>query len=105
MGKALDILRHIEELYVTEPDFDKLDRMAENNPERLEAWEKAFAEYDLIDVLNAVDAFWEFKSSKSRPSVAQIKAKLNAREVEKVVTDKIREKALATSTSKRLITF
>lgn len=95
MGKALDILRHIEELYVAEPDFDKLDRMVENNPERLEAWEKAFADYDLIDVLNAVDAFWEFKSSKSRPSVAQIKAKLNAREVEKVVADKVQDKALA----------
>ncbi len=95
MGKALDILRHIEELYVAEPDFDKLDRMVENNPERLDAWEKAFADYDLIDVLNAIDAFWEFKSSKSRPSVVQIKAKLNAREVEKVVTDKVQDKALA----------
>lgn len=79
MQKALEILKHIEELYVAEPDFSKLERMAENNPERVQAWEDAFEKYDLVDVLNAVDDFWNFKSSKSKPSVAQLRAVLVSR--------------------------
>lgn len=78
MEKALEILKHIEELYVVEPDFGKIERMAQNNPERVKAWQDAFDDYDVTDVLLAIDNFWNYQTSKSRPSVAQIKAKLNA---------------------------
>ena len=74
----MEILKHIEELYVVEPDFGKIERMAQNNPERVKAWQDAFDDYDVTDVLLAIDNFWNYQTSKSRPSVAQIKAKLNA---------------------------
>ncbi len=82
MEKALEILKHIEELYVAEPDLAKIERMAENNPERVGAWEEAFAPYDLADILAAIDDFWQFKNSKSRPNVAQITAVLTAKKVD-----------------------
>ena len=86
MEKALEILKHLDELYVEQPDFSKLEKMAQNNPERVQAWEDAFREYDLVDVLNAIDEFWNFKSSKSKPSVHQIRAMLTSKkDVEKVV--------------------
>ena len=79
MEKGLKILRHIEELYVEHPDFSKLEKMARNNPERVKAWNDAFKEYNLDDVLNTIDEYWNFKSSKSKPSVHQIKAMLVAK--------------------------
>lgn len=83
MEKALEILKHIEELYANDPDTAKIEKMAIKNPERVGMWEQAFKDYDLTDVLLAIDKYWEFKSNKSRPSVAQLKATLNAREVER----------------------
>ena len=83
MEKALEILKHIEELYVAEPNLAKLEKMAYNNPERVQAWEDAFKEYDLSDILDAIDNYWEYKSSKSKPSVAHIKAILNVRKADK----------------------
>lgn len=85
--KAKEILKHIEELYTAEPDFDNLEKMFEKNPERLEMWEKAFEQYELADVLKAIDEHWEFKSSRCRPNVSQIKAKLSVNNVEKILTD------------------
>ena len=79
MEKALEILKHIDELYVEQPDFSKLEKMAQNNPERVQAWEDAFKAYDLTDVLNAVDEFWNYKSSKSKPSVHQLRAMLTTK--------------------------
>ena len=79
MEKALEILKHIEELYVAEPDLDKFERIAQKNPERVAAWDEAFKAYDLSDVLVAIDEFWNYKSSKSKPSVHQIKALLNVK--------------------------
>ena len=85
--KALDILRHIEELYVAEPDFDKIDRMPESNPERVEAYEKAFADYDLVYFLVTLDAFLFFNSSNSLKIVALINAKLSASMFEKTIAE------------------
>ena len=79
MENGLKILRHVEELYVEQPDFSKLENMARNNPERVKAWNDAFKEYYLDDVLNTIDEYWNFKSSKSKPSVHQIKAMLIAK--------------------------
>ena len=79
MEKALEILKHIEELYVEQPDITKLEKMAQNNPERVQMWDDAFREYDLVDVLNAIDEYWNYKSSKSKPSVHQIRAMLTTK--------------------------
>lgn len=93
MEKALEILKHIEELYVAEPDLNKFERMAQKNPERVKAWDDAFKDYDLSDVLCAIDEYWNFKSSKSKPSVHHIRAMLNTKkDVEKVISNVAEEK-------------
>lgn len=79
MEKALEILKHIEELYVELPDFSKLEKMAQNNPERVAMWEEAFKGYDLVDVLNVIDEYWNYKNSKSKPSVQHLKAMLSCK--------------------------
>lgn len=84
MEKAQEILFHLDELYTENPSEEKVIRQCEENPVRYQAWVDAFKDYDLSDVLMAIDEYWEFKNSKTKPSVAQIKAKLNARNVEKV---------------------
>lgn len=84
MEKAQEILFHLDELYTENPSEEKVIRQCQENPVRYQAWVDAFKDYDLSDVLMAIDEYWEFKNSKTKPSVAQIKAKLNARNVEKV---------------------
>lgn len=84
MEKAQEILFHLDELYTENPSEEKVIRQCEENPVRYQAWVDAFKDYDLSDVLMAIDEYWEFKNSKTKPSVAQIKAKLNARNVEKM---------------------
>jgi len=84
MEKTQEIIWHIEELYTVKPDKDKFIKSCEENPTRYQAWEDAFKEYDLSDVLTAIDEYWEFKNSKTKPNVAQIKAKLNAKQTEKL---------------------
>ena len=81
MEKALEILKHIEELYVEDPDFSKIEKMAYANPERVNAWVEAFKNYDLSDVLTAVDEYWRYTSNKSKPTVAKLEAMLNAKKV------------------------
>ena len=77
MEKALEILKHIEGLYVEQPNFNKFEKMAQNNPERVDAWAEAFKNYDLLDVLKAVDEYWRYKDSSRRPNVQKIEAMLN----------------------------
>lgn len=84
MDKTQEIIFHIDELYTENPSEDKIRQMAENNPTRYQAWVDAFKDYDLPDVLTAIDNFWEFKSSKTKPNVAQIKAILNTHKAEKL---------------------
>lgn len=81
MEKTLEILKHIEELYVEDPDFSKIEKMAYANPERVNAWVEAFKNYDLSDVLTAVDEYWRYTSNKSKPTVAKLEAMLNAKKV------------------------
>lgn len=83
MEKAQEILFHIEELYTENPSEEKIIQACEKNPTRYQAWVDAFNGYDLSDVLSAIDNFWEFKNSKTKPNVAQIKAILNAHKTEK----------------------
>lgn len=83
MEKAQEILYHIDELYTQKPSEEAVLRHCEENPTRYQAWVDAFKDYDLSDVLEAIDSFWEYKNSKSKPNVAQIKAILNAHKTEK----------------------
>lgn len=84
MEKELEILKHINELYVGDTRDEEIIRFAEKNTEKVAAWKAAFAKYDLADVLQVVDEYWNFKNNKTSPRVAQILAILNSkREVEK----------------------
>lgn len=84
MEKELEILKHINELYVGDTTDEEIIRFAEKNTEKVAAWKAAFAKYDLVDVLQVVDEYWNFKNNKTSPRVAQILAILNSkREVEK----------------------
>lgn len=84
MEKELEILKHINELYVGDTTDEEIIRFAEKNTEKVAAWDAAFKAYDLSDVLTAIDEYWNFKNNKTSPRVAQILAILNSkREVEK----------------------
>ena len=98
MDKAQQILFHLDELYAEEAKEEKILRACEINPAKYGAWRDAFDEYDLSDVLFAIDEFWQYKSNKTRPNVAQIRAILNAKKAEKV------KKAEATAPVKELPT-
>lgn len=98
MDKAQQILFHLDELYAEEAKEEKILRACEINPAKYGAWRDAFDEYDLSDVLFAIDEFWQYKSNKTRPNVAQIRAILNAKKAEKI------KKAEATAPVKELPT-
>ena len=98
MQKAQEILKHIDELYLTKVDLKKIENLPETNPTQYQAWVDAFEEYDLADVLTAIDEFWQYKSNKTRPNVAQIRAILNTKKAEKI------KKAEATAPVKELPT-
>lgn len=87
MEKGMEILQHMEKLYAKDYDENYAVNIAKKNPDMVAAWNKAFCEYDLADVLTAIDKYWEFKNSKSRPNVTQITASLNAGKAEKVKSD------------------
>lgn len=71
-------------MYVGDTTDEEIIRFAEKNTEKVAAWKAAFAKYDLADVLQVVDEYWNFKNNKTSPRVAQILAILNSkREVEK----------------------
>ena len=84
MEKAQEILKHIDELYCLKVDLQKIENMPETNPTQYQAWVDAFKDYDLSDVLQAIDNYWEFKNSKTKPNVAQIKATLEQHKVNKL---------------------
>lgn len=84
MQKAQEILKHIDELYLAKVDLKKIENLPETNPTQYQAWVDAFEEYDLADVLTAIDEFWQYKSNKTRPNVAQIRAILNTKKAEKI---------------------
>ena len=84
MEKAQEILFHLDELYNETPSEFKITQACKANPVRYQAWVDAFKDYDLSDVLLAIDEYWQFKNSKTKPNVAQILAILNAKRAEKV---------------------
>lgn len=83
MEKAQEILFHLDELYNETPSEFRITQACKANPARYQMWVDAFKDYDLTDVLISIDEYWEFKNSKTKPNVAQIKAILNAKKTEK----------------------
>ncbi|MBQ0114208.1 MAG: hypothetical protein KBT03_13845 [Bacteroidales bacterium] len=87
--KAIYILQHISELYDKEPDPEKIEQLALEHPTKVNKWNDAFANYDTDEVISAIDEYWRFKSSKTKPNVSQIIAMINAKGIKE---DKEREK-------------
>lgn len=91
MEKTQEILKHIFDLYEdTEKSTEQVINWCEKNIERYTAWEESFRDYDLGDVLNAVDEYWRFHSNKTKPTVAKLLAMLhtNKAKVEKKKEEK-----------------
>lgn len=84
MRKELEIIKHVIELYTGDTTDEAMANYELKNSEQVKMYAEAFRDYDLSDVLQAIDEFWNFKSSKTKPTVAQILAILNSKkEVEK----------------------
>lgn len=78
LSKELEILRHLEELYkqdVTEEEF--LEEM-KGKEVQTGAWKKAFEDYDLSDVLRAIDEYFAKKNNRTPPRIPQIEALLHS---------------------------
>jgi hypothetical protein len=77
MEKTQEILKHMYELYSDDENPERLvEVFCRKTPEKYVAWDEAFKEYDLADVLDAIDQFWRFTSNKSQPTVAKLLAML-----------------------------
>lgn len=84
MRKELEIIKHVIELYNGDTTDAAMANYELKNSEQVKMYSAAFKEYDLSDVLKAIDDYWNFKNSKTKPTVAQILAVLNSnKEVEK----------------------
>ncbi len=84
MRKELEIIKHVIELYTGDTTDAAMANYELKNSEQVKMYAAAFKEYDLSDVLKAIDDYWNFKNSKTKPTVAQILAVLNSnKEVEK----------------------
>lgn len=73
--KAEEIAGYIAELYGKECELNDLQK------ERIE---NTFEKYDLEDIKHAVNEYWTYKNSKTKPTVAQILALLDAHGTEKL---------------------
>lgn len=78
MQKSLEILKHIHELYNGDVTDEAMLMFAEKNQEKVNAWQEAFRNYALEDVLQMVDRYWMQKNNRTAPRVAQLLAMLNA---------------------------
>ena len=78
MEQALEIFKHIEDLYSSRdvPDSE-ISKIAELRPEMFSAWQEAFKGYDLNDEFRVIDEFWRYTNNKTRPKVAQLLSMLN----------------------------
>lgn len=84
MRKELEIIKHLIELYTGDISDEAMVNYELKNSEQVKMYAEAFSEYDLSDVLKAIDEYWNFKNSTTKPTVAKILAMLNSnREVKK----------------------
>lgn len=75
------IIKKVAELFSYGNSKKTTEEVAQENYERLlskeDLWETAFRDYEVDDVIAAVNQFWVYKTDKGRPSVSQIKAILD----------------------------
>lgn len=80
MEKLIEILKHIEDLYgQQEISKEKIKQSIEKNKERAELWETKLCKYEIYDIIQAIDEYWNYKNDKERPRVVHIEAILNTR--------------------------
>lgn len=87
--KSRLIIRKVAELYSFGSERKTVEEVTQLNYEKLldkeQDWEDAFKDYDVDDVLLAINSYWRYKSDKNRPSVAQILSFLETeKEVKKI---------------------
>ena len=88
MEKTQEILKHLFDLYnETEYTEEEILHWCEGNKERYQAWQDAFAEYDLADVFQAIDDYWRYNSNKTKPTVAKILATLTTNKAKRTIDD------------------
>lgn len=76
MEKHLEIYKRIEELYHADTTDEAIEKYALQNQEKMALWKKAFDEYDLSDVLQAIDEYFAKKNNRTPPRIPQIEAML-----------------------------
>lgn len=88
MEKTQEILKHLFDLYnETEYTEEQIINWCAKNTERYNAWQDAFAEYDLTDVFQAIDDYWRYNSNKTKPTVAKILATLTTNKAKRTIDD------------------
>lgn len=83
------IIKKVAELYSFGTERKTVEEVTQLNYEKLldkePEWEDAFKDYELDDVLGAINSYWRYKTDKVRPSVKQILAFLETeKEVKKI---------------------
>lgn len=80
MSKAQEIADYIADLY---------GGKSELTATQIENLTRAFEKYDVEDIKHAINEYWTYKNSKTKPNVAQVLALLDAHKTEKLPeTDK-----------------
>lgn len=80
MSKAQEIADYIADLY---------GGKSELTATQIENLTRAFEKYDAEDIKHAINEYWTYKNSKTKPNVAQVLALLDAHKTEKLPeTDK-----------------
>lgn len=78
MEKHLEIYKRIEELYHADTTDEAIEKYAMQNQEKMALWKKAFDEYSLSDVLQAIDEYFAKKNNRTPPRIPQIEALLHS---------------------------
>lgn len=75
MEKTQEILKHLFNLY-HEKEWNEKDviNWCHKNPERYNAWNKAFKNIEQEVAVHAIDTYWTYHSNKSQPTVARLLA-------------------------------
>ena len=75
MEKTQEILKHLFDLY-HEKEWDEKDIISwcYKNPERYNAWERAFKNIEQEVAIHAIDNYWRYQSNKSQPTIAKLLA-------------------------------
>ena len=73
MEKTQEILKHLFDLY-HEKEWDEKDIISwcYKNPERYNAWERAFKNIEQEVAIHAIDNYWRYQSNKSQPTIAKL---------------------------------